>query len=65
MHFVLHKFVTYEIEKITGNFLCYGPKLEPNKSRVTWDLVSRPLDEGGLGIMKLKEVNIAFLAKLF
>ncbi|XP_042474832.1 uncharacterized protein LOC122056932 [Macadamia integrifolia] len=67
-----HNFLVYlwpaspiaKMERWIRNFIWSG---EANKSKavvVNWEKVCKPKREGGLGICRLKEVNLALLAKL-
>ncbi|XP_071728842.1 uncharacterized protein [Rutidosis leptorrhynchoides] len=51
-----------DIEKLLRDFLwCQGP-MKRGKAKVEWDDVCRPKDEGGLGIKRLKNWNVALMA---
>ncbi|KAF9612720.1 hypothetical protein IFM89_003262 [Coptis chinensis] len=53
-----------EAEKAMRNLLWTGNPAERKKTTVSWDKVCKPVEEGGLGIRKLKDINIAMLMKL-
>lgn len=50
-----------EIEQLCASFLWYGPVL---KTKVAWRDISKPKNEGGLGIRNLKEVNKVYGLKI-
>ena len=50
-----------EIEQLCASFLWYGPVL---KTKVAWRDISKPKNEGGLGIRELKDVNLVYGLKL-
>ena len=52
-----------KIEKIQRNFLWLGLEGQKRYPLVAWDNVCLPKCYGGLGIKKLKLLNMAFLAK--
>lgn len=49
--------VIYEIEQIMRSFLW-----QKNKSKVAWEVVCLPKREGGLGIRRLHDFNVALMA---
>lgn len=51
------------MEQILRKFLWSGLELYAHKAKVAWLDLSLPLEEGDLGIRKLKEWNIALMAK--
>ena len=61
--FVLPKSVIRKVEQVLRRFLWKGPSLEPGGAKVAWEDISCPLKEGGLGIKKLHEWNVASMSK--
>lgn len=53
-----------EVEKLCSAFLWSGPDLNPHKARISWEVVCKPKQEGGLGLRSLKEVNDVCCMKL-
>ncbi|XP_024009435.1 uncharacterized protein LOC112084518 [Eutrema salsugineum] len=53
-----------ELEKIFSAFLWSGPDLNPRKTKIAWNIVTRKKMEGGLGLRPLKESNIVSCLKL-
>ena len=53
-----------EIERITRNFIWGGSKEDRHPSLVKWDIVMMPKANGGLGLRKMRQCNMAFLSKL-
>ena len=61
--FLLLKKVIKQVEQILRRFLWKGPNLEKGGAKVAWEDLSLPLDEGGIGIKKLHDWNIAAMGK--
>lgn len=61
---VLPSSITYDLEKYSRKF--FWNKVDKNRywSRIAWDKITCSMDKGGMGIRKLKEWNLAFMAKL-
>ncbi|XP_071695601.1 uncharacterized protein [Rutidosis leptorrhynchoides] len=60
--FILPDMIIKDIEKLLRGFLwCQGP-MKRGKAKVKWDDVCLPKDEGGLGIKRLKNWNVALMA---
>ena len=53
-----------EIERITRNFIWGGSMEKRCPSLTNWDIVTMPKANGGLGIRKMRQCNVAFLSKL-
>ena len=53
-----------EIEQLCSAFPWSGPELKSTEAKVAWQDVCKPINEGGLGIRALKEVNIVYGLKL-
>jgi hypothetical protein len=51
-----------EVVKIQRNFLWSGLDKKTKICWVEWDLVTKPKDEGGLGVRDLRRVNLSLLA---
>lgn len=61
--FVLPLKVHKEIDASLRAFLWSGVEMNKHKARIAWDDVCVPKDEGGLGIMRSKEWNVAATLK--
>ncbi|XP_039162761.1 uncharacterized protein LOC120290533 [Eucalyptus grandis] len=61
--FVLPTAVMEQIEKIFRQFLWKGPNLGRGGTKVAWDEVCLPNDEGGLGVRRLQDCNKASMLK--
>lgn len=55
--------VVREIERLEASFLWDGNGLKMKVHLVKWTEVSKNLNQGGLGIRRLKDVNSSFLIK--
>lgn len=53
-----------EVDKICSAFLWSGPSLNSTGAKVAWRDICTEKSEGGLGIRKLKEVNMVYGLKL-
>ena len=53
-----------EIESLCAAFLWSGPELKTSKAKIAWSDVCMPKAEGGLGLRRLKEVNLVNSLKL-
>lgn len=53
-----------EVEKICGEFLWSGPDLNTQKAKLAWSEISRPKNEGGLGLKSNGEANKVSTFKL-
>ena len=53
-----------EVEKLCSAFLWSGPELNGKKAKVSWGEICKPKQEGGLGVKRLKEVNLVCSLKL-
>lgn len=63
-HFILPARVLHSVERLLAGFLWTGSALSGRGARVSWDDVSKPKKEGGLGLKKLKDWNAAALSRL-
>lgn len=61
---LIPKRVIANMEKLIRGFLWGNLEGEKRCNLVRWDTVTKSKENGGLGIRKLAEMNIAFLAKL-
>ena len=61
--FILPKKVIRLVEQILRRFLWKGPSLEQGGVKVAWEDISCPLKEGGLGIKKLHDWNVASMSR--
>ncbi|XP_056692071.1 uncharacterized protein [Spinacia oleracea] len=61
---ILPTSITSALDKCCRKFL--WNKVDRNRymARLSWEKVTRPINMGGLGIRRLKEWNLAFMAKL-
>ena len=62
--FILPKKVTKKVEQIMRNFLWNGTDLKNGGAKVSWNDIACPVDEGGLGIPKLVDWDIASMGQL-
>ena len=53
-----------EVEQLCALFLWTGPALKSSGAKVAWREICKPLNEGGLGVRSLKEVNTVYGLKL-
>lgn len=60
--FILPVSITSQIEKILRGFLWCQGELKTGKSKVSWEVICRPKDEGGLGIRSLDSWNKALMS---
>ncbi|XP_056688698.1 uncharacterized protein [Spinacia oleracea] len=61
---ILPASITHALEKCFRKFLWNKVEKSRYMSRLSWDKITRPINEGGLGIRRFKEWNLAFMAKL-
>ncbi|XP_074273963.1 uncharacterized protein LOC141597407 isoform X1 [Silene latifolia] len=61
--FVIPKTVIKRIESMCKGFLWHGNEQNEGPALVSWDSICQPIKQGGLGIRKLHEWNIAALGK--
>lgn len=52
-----------QVESIMDHFLWAGPDLTRKMHPICWDAICKPLEEGGLNIRKVKEMNEACILK--
>lgn len=53
-----------DVEKLCSAFLWSGSNLNGRKAKIAWDDICCPRQEGGLGVKRLKEVNLVCSLKL-
>ncbi|KAF9626762.1 hypothetical protein IFM89_039042 [Coptis chinensis] len=53
-----------EAERSIRNFLWSGDPSQRKMITIGWDKVCKPVEEGGLGIRRLREINVSMLMKL-
>ena len=53
-----------EIESMCSTFLWSGSPHDTSKAKVAWEDVCHPYAEGGLGIIRVREVSTVFMLKL-
>ena len=61
--FLLPKKVIHKVEQLMRNFLQNGTDLNNGGAKVSWEDLACPKEEGGLGIPRLEDWNIALLGK--
>lgn len=63
---VLPTGIYLEMEKRTRQFIWgnYGPDARSKLNLVRWEMVTEPMHAGGLGLYRLRDLNIAYMAKL-
>ncbi|XP_043697190.1 uncharacterized protein LOC122647970 [Telopea speciosissima] len=55
--------VITKLESMFSNFLWSGPSLQRKTHFISWDAICKPKSEGGLGIKRIKDMNIAGIMK--
>ncbi|KAG7563869.1 Reverse transcriptase zinc-binding domain [Arabidopsis suecica] len=53
-----------ELDKMCSAFLWSGTEMCSTKAKISWDIVCKPKEEGGLGLRSLKEANDVCCLKL-
>ncbi|XP_074305178.1 uncharacterized protein LOC141640190 [Silene latifolia] len=61
--FILPKTVIARIEATCRSFLWHGNETRENPALVSWDAICQPKKQGGLGIKRFYEWNLAAIAK--
>ena len=61
--FIIPKFTCYKIEQIFNLFLWSGKDVNARRAKVGWKFLSRPKEEGGLGLRRIKDWNDAAIMK--
>ncbi|XP_071713252.1 uncharacterized protein [Rutidosis leptorrhynchoides] len=60
--FILPDAIIKDIEKILRGFLWCQGEMKRGKTKVKWDDLCKPKDEGGLGLKRLKHWNVALMS---
>ena len=60
--FILSAGTIHDIEQLMCGFLWFQGEMQRGKAQVSWDDVCLPKYEGGLGIRKLDEFNVALMS---
>jgi hypothetical protein len=64
-YFMLLNSFCFELDRIFKNFWWgFNPKKARNFSLKAWDSLCLPKDLGGLGLGKMRDVNLALITKL-
>ncbi|XP_056698695.1 uncharacterized protein [Spinacia oleracea] len=61
---ILPASTVYDLEKRNRKFLWNKTDNNRYLSRISWDKITSSIDNGGLGIRRLREWNLSFMAKL-
>ena len=59
----LHESLHQEVAKYLSRFLWAGPDNRQKYHMVKWSEICKPKDQGGLGVISSKRMNIALLSK--
>ena len=59
--FILPARIIHDLEQLMRGFLWCQGEMKKGKAKVAWDSVCMPQNEGGLGIRRLDEFNIALM----
>ena len=62
--FDVPKVVLHRLDRIMSNFLWGGAELIKKRHWLSWDIVTSPFEEGGLGVRKLEDVMRALRMKM-
>lgn len=62
-HFILPKGILNSIRQLLSRYLWNGNSICNNKSKVAWDTVTLPKEEGGLGLKNICDWNKALIIK--
>ncbi|GJW78149.1 RNA-directed DNA polymerase, eukaryota, reverse transcriptase zinc-binding domain protein [Tanacetum coccineum] len=60
--FILPSHIVHDLEQIMHGFLWCQREIKKGKAKVAWDSVCMPKHEGGLGIRRIEDFNIALMA---
>ncbi|GJY03440.1 putative reverse transcriptase domain, reverse transcriptase zinc-binding domain protein [Tanacetum coccineum] len=60
--FILPARIIHDLEQLMRRFIWCQGELKKGKAKVAWDSVCKPKLEGGLGIQRLDDFNIALMA---
>uniref|UniRef100_A0A453AFR0 Reverse transcriptase zinc-binding domain-containing protein n=1 Tax=Aegilops tauschii subsp. strangulata TaxID=200361 RepID=A0A453AFR0_AEGTS len=59
----LHEFLHHEVTKLLSRFFWAGENNKQKYHIVKWSEICKPKDQGGLGVISSKRMNIALLSK--
>ncbi|GJR79997.1 hypothetical protein Tco_0150782 [Tanacetum coccineum] len=60
--FILPSRIVHDLEQLMRGFLWCQGEMKKRKAKVAWDSVCMPKHEGGLGIRRIEDFNIALMA---
>ncbi|GJR18473.1 putative reverse transcriptase domain-containing protein [Tanacetum coccineum] len=60
--FILPSRIVHDLEQLMRGFLWCQGEMKKGKAKVAWDSVCMPKQEGGLGIRRIEDFNIALMA---
>ncbi|GJR97289.1 hypothetical protein Tco_0269463 [Tanacetum coccineum] len=60
--FILPSRIVHDLEQLMHGFLWCQGEMKKGKAKVAWDSVCMPKHEGGLGIRRIEDFNIALMA---
>nr|GEU87335.1 hypothetical protein [Tanacetum cinerariifolium] len=60
--FILPYHIVHDLEQFMHGFLWCQGEIKKGKAKVAWDYVCMPKHEGGLGIRRIEDFNIALMA---
>ncbi|GJU18554.1 hypothetical protein Tco_1146520 [Tanacetum coccineum] len=60
--FILPNRIVHDLEQLMRGFLWCQGEMKKGKAKVTWDSVCMPKHEGGLGIRRIDDFNVALMA---
>ncbi|GJU80367.1 putative gag-pol polyprotein [Tanacetum coccineum] len=60
--FILPNFIVHDMEQLIHGFLWCQGEMKKGKAKVSWDSVCMPKPEGGLGIHRIDDFNVALMA---
>ncbi|GJU61810.1 RNA-directed DNA polymerase, eukaryota, reverse transcriptase zinc-binding domain protein [Tanacetum coccineum] len=60
--FILPSRIVHDLEQLMRGFLWCQGEMKKGKAKVAWDSVCMPKHEGGLGIRRIEDFNIALMA---
>ncbi|GKA69828.1 reverse transcriptase domain, reverse transcriptase zinc-binding domain protein [Tanacetum coccineum] len=63
--FILPVHIIHDLEQLVRGFLWCQGELKKGKAKVNWESVCKPKLEGGLGIQRLEDFNVALMALTF
>ncbi|GKF18970.1 hypothetical protein Tco_0063888, partial [Tanacetum coccineum] len=60
--FILPNCIVHDLEQLMRGFLWCQGEMKKGKAKVAWDSVCMPKHEGGLGIRRIDDFNVALMA---